>query len=172
MSNDPSTRQPELPLGKPGDPIVPPGSSMAPRHSGLMRQVVFVMAASGVLMWGVWTTHTILSLRKAAPHLVKVELADLVREYVQREARSGEPAEEITARTASFLKALNTAVAAHARRGDVVLLGNAVVDGDVPDITATVRAEVYAHQPQAPEPVHAPIEDKAAENEVGHGQGH
>jgi len=135
------------------------------------------MAASGALLWGVWATHTILGLRNSAPHLVKVELADLVREFVQGEARSGEPAEEITARTASFLKSLNSAVGARARHGDIVLLGNAVVDGDVPDITAMVRADVYAHQSPAAEPAHGPTEAKpqaakAAENEVGHGQSH
>ncbi|WP_197412524.1 TrbI F-type domain-containing protein [Novosphingobium sp. Fuku2-ISO-50] len=138
----------------------------------MLRPVALVMAVSGALLWGVWATHTILTLRRSTPHLVKVELADLMREYVQREARSGEAAEALTARTASFLKALNTAVGAHARRGDVVLLGNAVVDGDIPDITARVRAEVYAHQTRAAEPPHTPTDDKAGEREGSHDQDH
>lgn len=109
-----------------------------------MLRIALVMAASGLLLWATWATHTLLTLRDSAPHLVKVELADLVREYVTAEARSGEPAEAITAHTANFLKALNSAVANHAKHGTVVLLGNAVVDGDVPDITVAVRGEVYA----------------------------
>jgi len=157
-------------------PTAAPAVPNEPRQPSVMRQVALVMAASGALLWGVWATHTILTLRDNAPHLVKVELADLVREYVQREARSGEQAEELTARTANFLKALNSAVSAHARKGDIVLLGNAVVDGDVPDITATVRTEVYAHQPRAAEPAPAPAgmksdDGKTEVSEVGHGQG-
>jgi|GEM_PF-6702012 len=160
-----------------GEPAAAPIIANEPRPLVVMRQVALAMAAGGALLWGVWATHTILGLRNSAPHLVKVELADLVREFVQREARSGEPADEITARTASFLKALNSAVGARARRGDIVLLGNAVVDGDIPDITAMVRADVYAHQSPAAEPAHVPTEAKPEpakpqENEVGHGQSH
>lgn len=158
-------------------PIAAPVVPNEPRQQGVMPRVAVVMAASGALLWGVWATHTILTLRDNAPHLVKVELADLVREYVQREARSGEQSEELTARTANFLKALNSAVSAHARKGDIVLLGNAVVDGDVPDITANVRTEVYAHQPRAAEPAPAQAgmksdDGKTEVSEVGHGQGH
>jgi hypothetical protein len=42
-------------------------------------------------------------------------------------------------------------VNSHARGGTVVLLANAVVDGAVPDITMTVRQEVYARVPH-PQP--------------------
>jgi len=160
-----------------GDRAPAPVIANEARALVVMRQVTLAMAAGGALLWGVWATHTILGLRNTSQHLVKVELAELVREFVQREARAGEPAEEITTRTASFLKALNTAVGTRARHGDIVLLGNAVVDGDIPDITATVRADVYAHQPPAPEPAHVPTEAKPEpvkpqESEVGHGQSH
>lgn len=137
-------------------PIAAPLSANA-----LLPRIGLVIAASAVVLWGAWATHTLLGLSDHAPRLVKVELADLVREYVQREARSGEPAEAITAHTAQFLKALNGAVSAHATKGTIVLLGNAVVDGDVPDITGAVRAEVYAHQPR-----------NASPGEDGHGTGH
>lgn len=112
-------------------------------------------ALAGALLWGIWATHAILGLKQDANHLVKVQLADLVREYVQNEARSGAAPEQITAQTASFLKALNAAVNAHARAGEVVLLSNAVVDGAVPDITPAIRNEVYA---RAPAPQSGPMQ--------------
>ena len=177
MSSDQHAPQPGA-LPSPSDePMAASATPIEPRLPSVMRQVGLVMAASGALLWGVWATQTILTLRNTSPHLVKVELADLVREYVQREARSGEAPEDLTARTASFLKALNSAVSAQARKGDIVLLGNAVVDGDIPDITATVRAEVYAHQPQAAESAPAQAgrksdDDKPQVSEVSHGQSH
>lgn len=127
-------------------PHAPPAASKAvpPAPSSRGKVIVAGLAAAG-LLWGVWATHAILGLQRGSNRLVKVELADLVREYVQAEARSGAAPDQITAQTAAFLKALNAAVAAHARAGEVVLLSNAVVDGAVPDITPTVRSEVYAH---------------------------
>jgi hypothetical protein len=104
-----------------------------------------------MLLWGTWVTHGLLDLRHRSPHLVKVQLADIVREYVQGQARSGASADQITTQTAGFLKVLNVAVSEHASRGEIVLLSNAVVDGDVPDITVSVRQEVYARIPH-PQP--------------------
>ncbi|MFD2780348.1 TrbI F-type domain-containing protein [Novosphingobium pokkalii] len=74
----------------------------------------------------------------------KVALADLVRDYVQAEARSGATPDQITAETSAYIKALNLAVARHAAQGEILLLSNAVVAGDVPDITPRVRDEVTA----------------------------
>lgn len=111
------------------------------------RQVLGTGLGAATLLWAVWASHAILELRRAGPHIVKVQLAELVREFVQTEARSSEPSTRITAETAAFLKALGEAVNARTAHGETVLLANAVVGGDVPDITQAVRSEVYAHVP-------------------------
>ncbi len=112
--------------------------------------IIFGLGAAA-LLWGSWATHAILDVRKASTPLVKVQLAELLRGYVQAEARSGVPADQITQQTGLFLKAMNDAVAMHVRSGQVVLLSNAVVAGNIPDITDDVRAEVYSHVPH-PQP--------------------
>jgi len=127
------------------------GAPTSPGFSAQHRPLLIAALGSLAILWGTWVTHTVLGLQQSAPHLVKVQLADLVREYVQDEARSGMPADEVSAQTTAFLKVLNQAVSAHARSGTVVLLANAVVDGAVPDITLAVRQEVYAHVPH-PQP--------------------
>lgn len=132
-------------------PDVTSGSpAPAPVHAPPTRrgQILIAGLVAAGLLWGVWATHAILDLKRGSNHLVKVQLADLVREYVQTEARSGAAPEQITAQTAGFLKALNAAVNAHAKTGEIVLLSNAVVDGAVPDITAAIRSEVYASVPR------------------------
>jgi hypothetical protein len=123
----------------------------SPGFPALRRQFLAVGLAALALLWGTWATHAILGLKSGSTHLVKVQLADLVREYVQGQARSGMPADQVTAQTTAYLKALNETVSAHARGGTVVLLANAVVDGSVPDITMAVRQEVYARVPH-PQP--------------------
>jgi len=133
------------------------GGAGAPPSAGFLAQRPLLLAALGAfaILWGTWVTHSLLALRQSAPHLVKVQLADLVREYVQDEARSGMPADRVSAQATAFLKALTQTVSAHARSGTVVLLANAVVDGAVPDITLAVRQEVYARVPH-PQPAQAP----------------
>lgn len=128
-----------------------PSAEVVPRRRRRLRlgvaprEAAVIALATGALIWGTWATHTILGLQRSAPRLAKVELAELVRDYVQAEARSGAAPDQITAQTGTFLKALGDAVGTRAARGEVVLLSNAVIDGPVPDITSEVRAEVYAH---------------------------
>ena len=112
------------------------------------RRMLGIGLGAAAFLWGFWASHAIIELRHGGPHLVKVQLAELVREFVQVEARSGAPADRITAETGTFLKALNEAVGARAAHGETVLLANAVVGGDVPDITMAVRSEVYSHVPR------------------------
>ncbi len=152
------SQQPAATLGDlpPTDPASPDGKVVSYFRSEGRNIAVALVAAASVL-WGIWATHTLLDLKNAARPLVRVQLPELLREFVQTEARSGEGADQITARTTQFLKTVNAVVAVHAR-GHVVLLSNAVVDGDIPDITGDVRAEVYRKvpMPQAGTPAVAP----------------
>ncbi len=109
-----------------------------------LRRLAALGGAIAMLLWATWVTHVLLDLQHRSPHLVKVQLADIVRDYVQAEARSGASPDQITAQTAQFLKILNDAVSAHAHGGEIILLSNAVVGGDVVDITDAVRGQVYA----------------------------
>jgi hypothetical protein len=118
--------------------------SEAPPVRTPLRRLAAVGGAIAMLLWATWATHVLLDLQHRTPRLVKVQLADIVRDYVQAEARSGASSDQITAQTAQFLKTLNDAVSAHAHGGEIVLLSNAVVSGDVSDITDAVRAQVYA----------------------------
>lgn len=136
------------PAGSPR--AVPPHS---PRKSSgvAVRQVAMVgMIALGAV-WGAWVSKGVYDARHASNHIVKVQLAQIVQEYVQSTARSNMPPDQIGQQTAVFLKAVNDAVETHRSAGEVVLLANAVVAGNVPDITSEVRNEVYAKvaRPQA-----------------------
>jgi hypothetical protein len=128
-------------------PQVPLDDGMAQRLSVFLkhrsRPIAIAALGLGALVWASWATHTLLDLRRSSPHIRQVQLADLVREFVQGEARSGASPDQITAETSSFLKSLNAAVARHAARGETVLLSNAIVAGNIPDITPAVRQETY-----------------------------
>jgi len=155
MHEDNPLPQGELPLGL--DAIPTPAAVTGRRRSLVAflasnrRQILAMGLTGACLLWGSWTTHKLLGLEQRVTTIRKVALADLVRDYVQAEARSGATPDQITAETGTYIKALNLAVARHAAQGEVLLLSNAVVAGDVPDITRQVRDEVYASlaKPQA-----------------------
>ena len=113
-----------------------------PRKLGWMPvAVVGGLVAAG--LWGAWVTKNVLSSADLPP-MAKVQLAGVVGEYVRAQARSATPPEQVTAETRAFMAEIQRSLEARGQRGQVVLVGEAVLAGNVPDITAELRREVYA----------------------------
>jgi len=110
-------------------------------------QVLRVAGLIGALCWGAWITRAILDMRAAPAHVVKVQLASIVGNYVRAEARGDTPPDQIGPHMAQFMKVLDATIARHARRGQIVLVSEAVVGGGVPDITGEIAREVRATLP-------------------------
>jgi hypothetical protein len=85
------------------------------------------------------------------PAIAKVQLSGIVGEYVQAQARSATPPEQVTTETRAFMGEVQRNLERRGASGQIVLVGEAVLAGNVPDITAEVRREVYARvkMPQA-----------------------
>lgn len=123
-------------------PITHEAAGAAP-HATLLR-VGMVGAAAALLLWGTWVSKGLYELRHHSDRIVKVRLSEIVADYVQSAARSGAPTDQAAQQTGTFLKVLNDTVEAHRGQGQIVMLANAIVAGDVPDITEQVRTEAYA----------------------------
>jgi hypothetical protein len=110
--------------------------------------VVGSLVATG--LWGAWVTKNVLSSADLPP-MAKVQLAGVVGEYVQAQARSATPPDQVTAETRAFMAEIQRNLEARGQRGQIVLVGEAVLAGNMPDITAELRREVYAkvRMPQA-----------------------
>lgn len=119
------------------------------RFAGLLP-VALLLAASILAssLWSAWATREILALRER--EVVTVQLARVMGDFVEAEARSGRPPDEIRARVEGYLKAVQAAVDALAREGRTVLVAEAVVAGSVPDLTDRVRADVARRMGIAP----------------------
>lgn len=145
----------ELPLedgGRAAEPTRPtaktPGAAVA-RKEGVNRlQVVAVVVAILVLCWAAWATRTLLELRAQEVPFAKVQLQSLIGEYVRAQARSPSPPEKIEAETALFMRTLDSVMGQAAGGGRVILVNEAIVSGDVVDITEQVRRAVYAKVPR------------------------
>jgi len=112
-----------------------------PRRMGWIPvALVGGLVAAG--LWGAWVTKNVLA-DEAIPPIARVQLSGIVGEYVQAQARSATPPEQVTAETRAFMAEIQRSLEARGQRGQIVLVGEAVLAGNVPDITASLRKEVY-----------------------------
>ena len=134
-----------------------------PRRMGWMPvALVGGLVAAG--LWGAWVTKNLLA-DEAIPPITRVQLSGIVGEYVQAQARSATPPEQVTAEARAFMAEIQRNLEARGASGQIVLVGEAVLAGNVPDITASLRKEVYT-KVRMPQPAaHNP--DQAVNDVMG-----
>ena len=144
-----------------GQAAVLPAAS--PRRMGWMPvALVGGLVAAG--LWGAWVTKNLLT-DEAMPPIARVQLSGIVGEYVQAQARSATPPEQVTAETRAFMAEIQRNLETRGASGQIVLVGEAVLAGNIPDITASLRKEVYT-KVRMPQPA-APNPDQAANDVMG-----
>lgn len=142
---DPSPRQVELDLPMPAPlPPAPPlaGAARGAAFAGLTRwQMLGAALALLILLWAMWVTKSLLT-----PHrdqIVSARLSAIVGEYVQAQARSASPPERVEAETRRFMGALEQELQRRSGNGQIVMVGEAVLSRNVPDITLSLKKAVY-----------------------------
>ncbi len=136
--------QPELDL--------PSGSSSAPEAVAAKRRTVFagftkaqiIIGALTLLaiIWCMWVTKALVAPKQ--DHIVSARLSSIVGEYVQGQARSASPPAQVESEMRTFLASLDRELQRRSANGQVVLVGEAVLTKNVPDITESLKAAVYA----------------------------
>lgn len=140
-----------LPLDMPAATPAPAAPRRRPVFAGFTGPQLLVGAAVVMLLiWGMWVTRTL----TAAPqqHIVKANLSRIVGDYVQAQARSATPPEQVRAQMQQFMASLDTELQRRSAQGQVVLVGEAVLSKSVPDITGDVVSAVYAGGVARPRP--------------------
>ncbi len=105
-----------------------------------VARVIAAVLLISALVWAAWTTRTVVELQQR--RIVSVSLSRLVEDFVAAEARNGGTPEQSASRTASYLAAVNKAVAELGQGGTTVLVSEATLGRSVDDRTADVRARV------------------------------
>ena len=114
-----------------------------PAFAGLSRtQILAGLLVLAATIWGMWVTRELVKPRQ--DRIVAVRLSSIVGDYVQAQARSASPPTQVEAEMRKFMEALDSELAQRARKGEVVLVGEAVLTKNVPDITDDLRDAVYA----------------------------
>lgn len=126
----------------------PSAPRSAQRRKGLPPSVfLFAALAVAALLWGAWVTKNILDPSVVKAPIASVRLEQIIGEYVQAQARSNTPPEIVTRQTQAFMAALGEELKARGADGTTVMVGEAVLSQNVPDITAEVRSAIYAKVP-------------------------
>ena len=134
----------------------PSATRSAHRRKGLPPSMfLFAAPAVAALLWGAWVTKNILDPSVAKAPIASVRLEQIIGEYVQAQARSNTPPEIVTRQTQAFMAALGEELKARGADGTTVMVGEAVLSQNVPDITAEVRSAIYAKVPPPAAPAAA-----------------
>lgn len=127
----------------------------ASRMAGLsMRDIVLFALAAALFVWGAWVTKSIAYDGAGRQEFVQLQLQGIIGEYLQAQARSSADEQTAARETAAFMAVLDQEVSGLAKSGKVVLVHEAIVGGEVPDVTQTVKMAVYAKVPR-PQPAQA-----------------
>lgn len=149
--------QPELDL-----PPVPPPAPIPPgakRNSGFggfsPLQIVVGLLVIASAVWGMWVTRTLTATKQE--HIVSARLSALVGDYVEAQRFSGSPPERVRAEMAAFMSSLDKELQRRSASGQVVLVGEAVLTRNIPDITDSLKNAVFASG--VPEPKRLSVEE-------------
>lgn len=119
------------------------------RFAGLsLREGGLLAGAVALFIWGAWVTKNLIASEDHEPQIVQLQLQGIIGEYLQAQARSSADEQTAAQQTAAFMATLDQTVAGLSQNGTVVLVHEAVIGGDVPDVTESVRATVYAKVPR------------------------
>jgi Type-F conjugative transfer system protein (TrbI_Ftype) len=106
--------------------------------------MVLPFVAVAAVLWGAWMTKAVADLKAQKTPIAAVHLQPLIEEYVQGQARSGTPEQLVMRQTQAFMAALDAELLKRGQNGTTVLVAEAVLSKNVPDVTADVRRAVYA----------------------------
>src|SRR3546814_9674696 len=117
----------------------------------------------GVLVWGIVVTKILVTPKHES--IVTARLSTMVGEYVQAQARSASPPAQVEAEMRKFMASLDDELQRRGSSGQIVLVGEAVLTKNVPDITDKLKDAVYASGVARPKQASAlelqPLEQQA-----------
>ncbi|WP_066721851.1 TrbI F-type domain-containing protein [Sphingomonas pituitosa] len=113
-------------------------------------QLLLGLVILALAIWGIWVTRTLMMPREQ--HIVRADLSRIVGEYVTAQSRTLTPPERVQTEMKQFMSSLDAELGRRGAKGQVVLVGEAVLSKGVPDITDDVAKAVYASGVNRPKP--------------------
>ncbi|WP_242128553.1 TrbI F-type domain-containing protein [Sphingobium sp. Sx8-8] len=135
--------QQELDLPTPPSSPLPATPRRASLIAGFTRgQLVAGAALALGLAWGMWVTKSL--LMPDHPRIVSARLSAIVGDYVRAQAHSASPRPQVQVEMRRFMAALDGELQRRSQKGEIVMVGEAVLSKTVPDVTESISRAVYA----------------------------
>lgn len=109
-------------------------------HLPSARSVGTVLLIAAVILWIIWV-----SLRLTQPNeqkIVQVGMSEIMRDFVDAEAKGNSDPEMTREAIARYLKATEAAVDELGRSGHVILVAEAVLSKNTPDATPLLKDRI------------------------------
>ncbi|MEP9404305.1 TrbI F-type domain-containing protein [Sphingomonas silueang] len=139
---------------------VPAHTAPAVRHAptkvfaGLTApQLLLCALGFAIAVWALWVTQAVLYPKQT--RFVRADLSRIVGDYVQAQARSAAPPDRVEAEMRGFMGGLEREITRRGATGEVVLVGEAVLSKNIPDVTASIANAIYASGVPRPRPASA-----------------
>ena len=114
--------------------------AISSEHLPSARSVVTVLLVSALVLWIIWV-----SLRLTQPNgqqIVQVHMSEIMRDFVDAEAKGNADPEVTREAIARYLKATEAAVDDLGRSGHVILVAEAVLSKNTTDATLQLKAKI------------------------------
>lgn len=147
--------QPQLVLPPGPAPAVPPAARKAGFGGFSRQQILIGLVLLVTVIWGMWVTRVLTAPRQE--NIVSARLSALVGDYVEAQRFSGSPPDQVQAEMRAFMASLDKELQRRSANGQVVLVGEAVLTKNVPDITDSLKKAVFASG--VPVPKRVSVED-------------
>lgn len=118
-------------------------------------QIVVGLIVIAAIVWGMWVTRALTQSKE--DHIVSARLSALVGDYVEAQRFSGSPPDRVRAEMQAFMSSLDKELQRRSQNGQIVLVGEAVLTKNVPDITDSLKKAVFASG--VPEPKRMSVEE-------------
>ena len=114
--------------------------AISPEHLPSGRSVIVVLLVTAAILWIVWV-----SLRLIEPdsqQIVQVRMSEIMRDFVDAEAKGNADPEMMREAIARYLKATEAAVDDISNSGHVILVAEAVLSKNTPDATLQLKNNI------------------------------
>ena len=147
--------QPQLDLPPPSAPETRAAKRRVGFGGFTRVQMLILLLLVAAIIWGMWVTRALTQSKQ--DHIVSARLSALVGDYVEAQRFSGSPPDRVRAEMQAFMSSLDKELQRRSAGGQIVLVGEAVLTKNVPDITDSLKMAVFASG--VPEPKRMSVEE-------------
>jgi conjugal transfer pilin signal peptidase TrbI len=115
-------------------------NSSLTNHLPSVRSIGIILLIAAVILWIIWVSLRL--TQPNGPQIVQVRMSEIMRDFVDAEAKGNSDPEVTRQNIARYLQATEAAVDEYSRSGHVILVAEAVLSKNTPDATPLLKDKI------------------------------